>query len=290
MTLIINCLIPAGDYPVSRNRGFRILGLSIFSVAFIFFAYSSLTSSEIPEIMPQKLYGLAQLVIILTVICLIFAVFGIYLVVKYSIVATPNKLSLLSYAARIFEKRSYFRLLIISSMLYGLFFAYLTRILIYIPTEVSLDDAINFPSFALTLCCGSPGYFPMATIRLTENLSVLLIPLNLILAVSVSLLVGFNIVLNVYALQLARAQARRKISAVSTMGALSGLFIGCPTCAGGLFSAILGFGTGTAVSILAPFQTLFILMSLPVLVLTSILLLRNVRNSVSCELKDRQAN
>ena len=290
MTLIINCLIPAGDYRGSRNRGFRILGFSIFSVAFIFFAYSSLTSSEIPEIMPQKLYGLAQLVIILTVICFIFAVFGIYLVVKYSIVATPNKLSLLSYAARIFEKRSYFRLLIISSMLYGLFFAYLTRILIYIPTEVSLDDAINFPSFALTLCCGSPGYFPMATIRLTENLSVLLIPLNLILAVSVSLLVGFNIVLNVYALQLARAQARRKISAVSTMGALSGLFIGCPTCAGGLFSAILGFGTGTAVSILAPFQTLFILMSLPVLVLTSILLLRNVRKSESCELNDRQAN
>ena len=84
----------------------------------------------------------------------------------------------------------------------------------------------------------------MATIRLTENLSVLLIPLNLILAVSVSLLVGFNIVLNVHAFQLARSQARRKLSAVSSMGAFSGLFIGCPTCAGGLFSVLLGFGTG----------------------------------------------
>ena len=72
----------------------------------------------------------------------------------------------------------------------------------------------------------------MATIRLTENLSVLLIPLNLILAVSISLLVGFNIVLNVHAFQLARSQARRKLSAVSSMGAFSGLFIGCPTCAG----------------------------------------------------------
>jgi hypothetical protein len=129
----------------------------------------------------------------------------------------------------------------------------------------------------------------MATIRLTENLSVLLIPLNLILAVSVSLLVGFNIVLNVHAFQLARSQARRKLSAVSSMGAFSGLFIGCPTCAGGLFSVLLGFGTGTAVSILAPFQTLFILMSLPVLVLTSILLVRNVRNNERCESKDRQA-
>jgi len=283
-------LIPAGDYQVSRNRGFRILGLSIFSMAFIFLAYSTVTSSEHPQIMPQKLYGLAQLVIILTVICPFFFVYGLYLVVKFSIVATPNNPSLLSSAARIFKKRNYFKLLIISSILYGLFFAYLSRILIYIPTEVSLDDTINFPSFALTLCCGSPGYFPMATIRLTENLSVLLIPLNLILAVSVSLLVGFNIVLNVHAFQLARSQARRKLSAVSSMGAFSGLFIGCPTCAGALFSVLLGFGTGTAVSILAPFQTLFILISLPVLVLTSILLIRNVRNNERCESKDRQAD
>lgn len=240
--------------------------------------------------MPQKLYGLAQVVIILTVICPIFFVYGLYLVVKFSIFTTPNNPSFLSSAARIFKKRNYFKLLIISSILYGLFFAYLSRILIYVPTEVSLDDAINFPSFALTLCCGSPGYFPMATIRITENLSVLLIPLNLILAVSVSLLVGFNIVLNVHAFQLARSQARRKLSAVSSMGAFSGLFIGCPTCAGGLFSVLLGFGTGTAVSILAPFQTLFILMSIPVLVLTSILLVRNVRNNERCESKDRQAD
>ncbi|HTH23019.1 MAG TPA: hypothetical protein VL854_12450 [Nitrososphaeraceae archaeon] len=283
-------MIPAGVYHVTRNRGFRILGLSIFSIAFIFVAYSNLTSSEIPQINPQKLYGLAQLVIILTVTCLIFCVYGVYLVVKFSIDTSPNNHNLLSFAAHIFKKKSYFKLLIISSVLYGLFFAYLSRIVIYLPTEVSLDHAINIPSFVLTLCCGSPGYFPMATIRLTENLSILLIPLNLILAVAVSLLVGFNIVLNVYATQLARSQTRRKISAVSTMGAFSGLFIGCPTCAGSLFSALLGFGAGTAVSILAPFQTLFVLMSLPVLVLTSILLLRNIRNSESCESKDRHAH
>jgi hypothetical protein len=275
-------LIPAAAYEISRNRGIRILVLSIFSIAFIFLAYSSLTSSEIPQSVTPKLYGLAQLVIFLTVICLIFGVYGLLLVVKFSVVLTQNNPSLLSYTARIFRKRSYFKLLIFSSILYGLLFAYLSRILIYIPTGVSLDDAINFPSFVLTVCCGSPGYFPMATIRLTENLTVLLIPLNLILAVSVSVLVGFNIALNVYALQLARLHARRKISAVSTMGAFSGLFVGCPTCAGGVVSAVLGFGTGTAVSILAPFQTLFILMSLPILVLTSFLLVRNVRHSERC--------
>ena len=277
------------DREVFRNRGISILALSIFAIAFIYLVYHSLTSSENPQTITPKLYGLAQLVIILTVICVIFGVYGLCLVINSSAVVTQNNPSLLSYAARIFRNRNYLKLLVISSILYGLFFAYLSRILIYIPTEVSFGSAIKYPSFVLTVCCRFAGYFPMVTISLTENLSVLLIPLNLILAVSVSLLVGFNIALNVYALQLARSHAGGKISAFFTMGAFSGLFIGCPTCAGTAFAAFLGLGAGTAVSILAPFQTVFILMSLPILVLTSILLVRNIRNSERCKLEDRQA-
>ena len=240
---IIYYLPPAGNHEIFRNRGIRILALSIFSIAFIYLVYSSLTSSEDPQTITPKLYGIAQLVIILTVICVIFGVYGICLVINSSAVAIQYDPSLLSYAARIFRNRSYLKLFVISSMLYGLFFAYLSRILIYIPPEVSLGNAINYPSFVLTVCCGYAGYFPMLTISLTENLSVLLIPLNLILAVSVSLLVGFNIALNVYALQLARSHVGRKIYGFFTMGAFSGLFIGCPTCAGTVFAAVLGLGT-----------------------------------------------
>ena len=54
-------------------------------------------------------------------------------------------------------------------------------------------------------------------------------------------------------------QGTKKLSFVESIGATTGLFIGCPTCAGGLFSALFGFGSGgTAVTLLAPFQTLFI--------------------------------
>ena len=279
----------ARNHEIFRNRGIRILALSIFSIAFIYLVYSSLTSSEDPQTITPKLYGIAQMVVILTVICVIFGVYGICLVINSSAVTTQYDPSLLSYAARIFRNRSYLKLFVISSLLYGIFFAYLSRILIYIPPEVSLDNAIYYPSFMLTICCGSTGYFPMLTISLTENISVLLIPLNLILAVSVSLLVGFNIALNVYAFQLVRSHTERKIYGFFTMGAFSGLFIGCPTCAGTIFAAVFGLGTGTAVSVLAPFQTAFILMSLPILVLTSFLLLRNIRNSEKCKLEDRQA-
>ena len=286
---IIYYLPPAGNHEIFRNRGIRILALSIFSIAFIYLVYSSLTSSENPQTITPKLYGIAQLVIILTVICVIFGVYGICLVINSSAVVTQYDPSMLSYTARIFRNRIYLKLFVMSSILYGLLFAYLSRILIYIPPEVSLGNAINYPSFVLTVCCGSAGYFPMLTISLTENLSVLLIPLNLILVVSVSLLVGFNIALSVYAFQLARSHVGRKIYGFFTMGAFSGLFIGCPTCAGTVIGSSFGIRYKSPVSVLAPFQTAFILMCLPILVLISFLLLRNIRNNEKCKLEDRQA-
>ena len=150
---IIHYLPLAGNHEIFRNRGIRILALSIFSIAFIYLVYSSLTSSEDPQTITPKLYGIAQLVIILTVICVIFGVYGICLVINSSAVAIQYDPSLLSYAACIFRNRSYLKLFVISSLLYGLFFAYLSRILIYIPPEVSLGNAINYPSFVLTVCC-----------------------------------------------------------------------------------------------------------------------------------------
>ena len=77
----------------------------------------------------------------------------------------------------------------------------------------------------------------MVTIELTELFSILVIPLNLILAISVSVLVGFNFALNMKLLRMFRNQSQSKFPIVSTFGVFSGLFIGCPTCAGSLFTA-----------------------------------------------------
>jgi hypothetical protein len=45
----------------------------------------------------------------------------------------------------------------------------------------------------------------------------------------------------------------------------------------------LGIGAGTTALVLAPFQSLFILMSLPVLILTPFLMVHKMKKSLTCE-------
>jgi hypothetical protein len=126
----------------------------------------------------------------------------------------------------------------------------------------------------------------MVTAEITELFSILIIPINLILAIIVSILVGFNFALNVHFLRIFRNQSQRRFPIASTFGVLTGLFIGCPTCAGSLFSVIVGFGAGTLVSALAPLQSLFIAISIPILVVIPLLLIRKMIRNTNCDIID----
>lgn len=265
-----------------RNRGIRFLALSIFSLLFIFSIYS-FRYSTIPLGASTTQYQVAQIVIILTVVCIAFGVYGIFQIIKFSSVAENRKYSLVAQLNRVISERYQFNLAILSSILYGLFFAFLSKIIIYITPSSSSSDGLSFPSVSLALCCGAPGYFPMATLRLTESFSILFIPLNVVLAVFLSVLVGLNVALNVHYARLLRLKESRKVSAISSLGAFAGLFIGCPTCSGGILFTVLGIGAGTTALVLAPFQSLFILMSLPVLILTPFLMVHKMKKSLTCE-------
>jgi hypothetical protein len=111
-----------------------------------------------------------------------------------------------------------------------------------------------------------------------------LIPINIVLVVVVSTLVGFNVSLNVYALKLTKRFSNSKTlsSLFGSVGLTSGLFIGCPTCAGSLFSLLLGFWSGAAISILAYYQTVFILICIPALIVSAVLIARQIRSISSC--------
>ena len=132
----------------------------------------------------------------LTVVCITFGVYGIFHIIRFSNVGGNKKYSLIAQLKSIIGERYQFKLAILSSILYGLFFAFLSKIIIYIPNSSLSAEGLSFPSVSLTLCCGAPGYFPMATLRLTENFSILFIPLNIVLAVFLSVLVGLNVALN----------------------------------------------------------------------------------------------
>ena len=79
----------------------------------------------------------------------------------------------------------------------------------------------------------------------------------------------------------------KKEKGVSTIAAATGLFIACPTCAGTFLSIFIGTASGIALSIaLTQLQTLFIAISIPVLVIIPYVLAKKLRNADgSCKIE-----
>ena len=192
-----------------------------------------------------------------------------------------NSNSLLYYTTNAFSDNKYWKVMVIAAIAYGIFFGFLSQIFIYRNDISFSQQGIVIPSINIIPCCNTPGYVPMFSAYLTDHFLILLIPLNVILAVIVSALVGFNASLGLYAFNLSRKiQSTKKLSFIGSVGAASGLFVGCPTCAGSFFSALLGFGAvGESISVLASFQTLFIALSIPVLIITPLLVARSIRTN-----------
>lgn len=157
---------------------------------------------------------------------------------------------------------------------YGIFFSLASGTLVYQPeVSFSLHYGADIPSGFIAPCCDAPGYMPKAIIYLTDNIGLQTIPINLVLQVAVSYLVGLNAAVAAGAYSASRG--RRGMGAV---GAAAGLFIACPTCAGTLASVFVGTASGIALSLaLAQLQTLFIAVSIPILVATPYLMARKVR-------------
>lgn len=176
----------------------------------------------------------------------------------------------------ILSQKRYSRLFVISSFAYGLFYAFVTSIIVYRP-EVNFSEAYlaKIPSVLVTPCCGPPLYVPVTTVYLTEHLGLLLLPLSSILLIVVSTLVGWNLSLTSFAYS-NRVKKRGK-GLLGTFGAIVGLFTGCPTCAGLFLANIVG-GTGATAlaTVLSYYQPLFIGASIPVLLITPWLISRSL--------------
>lgn len=159
---------------------------------------------------------------------------------------------------------------------YGIFFALISGTLVYQPeVNFAIHYGATIPSGFIAPCCDSPGYMPKIIVYLTEHIGLQVIPINLVLQVTVSYLVGLNasIAVNAYTIS-------KKGRGMSTIGAATGLFIACPTCAGTFMSIFIGTASGIALSIaLTQMQTLFIAISIPVLLVTPYVLAKKLRNA-----------
>ncbi|MDQ4023128.1 MAG: hypothetical protein M3224_05335 [Thermoproteota archaeon] len=269
-----------------RNSGIRIVLLGLFSLVLTFIIYGRLTtpSGEQPVMITPYLMNLANAVLTIIFLSLLFVGYGIYRIFKAEQRLKTDANSLMSYITAAFLDNKYWKVMAISAIIYGIFFGFLSQIFIYRYDISFSEQGITVPSVNVIPCCNIPGYVPMLTVFPTDHFLIMIIPINIILAVLVSVLVGFNISLTLYAFKLEKAQNTKRMSFVGSVGAISGLFVGCPTCAGSLFSMLLGYSLGTTMAVLAPFQTLFILISIPSLILAPFLIGRRIRSRYSCKL------
>ena len=166
---------------------------------------------------------------------------------------------------------------------YGLFFSMASGTLVYQPeVNFSIHYGATIPSGFIAPCCDSPGYMPKIIVYLTEHVGLQIIPVNLVLQIVVSYLVGLNASIAVSAYMISK-----KEKGVSTIGAATGLFIACPTCAGTFLSIFIGTASGIALSIaLTQLQTLFIAISIPILIIIPYVLAKKLRNADgSCKIQ-----
>ena len=167
------------------------------------------------------------------------------------------------------------KIFVLTFIVYGVFFSLASGTLVYQP-EVNFVThyGAKIPSGFVSPCCDDPGYMPKIIIYLTEHIGLQIIPINLVLQVVVSYLVGLNTSIAVSAYTISK-----KGRGMSTIGAATGLFIACPTCAGTFLSIFIGTASGIALSIaLTQLQTLFIAISIPVLLVTPFVMAKKLRN------------
>ncbi len=184
------------------------------------------------------------------------------------------------------------QIFVISAIGYGIFFGLTSGIILYKPDINATDYGFPTPPhIELSPCCDLPGYMPMIFAFFTEHVGLQIVPLNLVLLVTVSFLVGLN-----FALSATTFAIGKNAGKFGTFGAVTGLFVGCPTCAGTAFSMLFGLGaSATGITLFltsyeAQLQTIFIAISIPVLFVTPFIMARKIRKAQdgSCALEPKQ--
>ncbi|HUI00529.1 MAG TPA: hypothetical protein VLX56_02730 [Nitrososphaerales archaeon] len=193
---------------------------------------------------------------------------GLYLAYAYAMASSGSRSSLLSIIGSALSDRSLSRAAAASTLLYGAVYSLSSSILVFQPTVnfASAYGVTTPTSWSSVPCCGEAGTLPKLVLYLSPaHLAVQLVPLSLLLLFIVPPLVGLNLAIALFSV-------RRTVATVTgrwmvACGAAVGLFTACPTCAGFFLAESLGGVAATTLSVaLAPYQSLFIAVSIPLLV------------------------
>jgi len=259
----------------SSNKGKKLIVLGFVTIAIIFLIYSRYQDPEL--LTPSAIDSIQRIAygFYITLAVSFGAIaFGMYRYQKEKVEINGKDLS--TIIALVTWNSKSRKIFVITFIGYGIFFSLVSGTLVYQPeVNFAIHYGATIPSGFIAPCCDGPGYMPKIIIYLTEHVGLQIIPINLVLQVTVSYLVGLNTAIAVSAFTISK-----KGRGMSTVGAIIGLFIACPTCAGSFLSIFIGTASGIALSIaLAQMQTLFIAISIPVLLVTPYILAKKLRNS-----------
>lgn len=266
----------------STNTGKKMIVFGFVIITILFLLYHRYQDPEL--ITPDALNSIQRIAygFYITLVAAFGAIaFGMY---RYHREKVENKGKDLTTIIALATWNSKSRKIFVATFIgYGLFFSMASGTLVYQPeVNFSIHYGATIPSGFIAPCCDSPGYMPKIIVYLTEHIGLQIIPVNLVLQIVVSYLVGLNASIAVSAYMISK-----KEKGVSTIGAATGLFIACPTCAGTFLSIFIGTASGIALSIaLTQLQTLFIAISIPVLVIIPYVLAKKLRNADgSCKIE-----
>jgi len=259
------------------HRALIIVGFAAIAIVFLAYAKNNditVTPSAISAL--QRLAAVTYLVLLLA-----FGAIGWGLYKFYKAKISLPDSSISSTIANAINNNRAKRIFMVSAISYGIFFALTSGIIIYKPDINATDYGFpKPPHIELSPCCDLPGYMPMVLAFFTEHVGLQIIPLNLVFLVAVSFLVGLNFALAFASLSIARIDKK-----LGAFGAVTGLFVGCPTCAGTAFSMLFGLGaSATSVTLFltsyeTQLQSLFIAVSIPILLGTPFIMTRKIRKA-----------
>lgn len=254
--------------------GRKLITLGFVAIAILFLIYARLGNSEVTPAALSSIERLGVAFYGMMILALGAISYGFYQYHKYKV--EKNQDDPLSIIAQVTWNSKSRKIIAATSIGYGIFFALTSGILVYQPdVTFSYHYNVQVPSAQIAPCCGEIGYVPKILAYLTDHIGMQIIPINLILQIAVSYLVGLNAAIAINAFSILR-----KGAGIGSVAAATGLFVACPTCAGTFVSLFVSASSALAFTIaITQLQTIFIAISIPLLVVTPIIMAKKIRSS-----------
>ena len=254
----------------TNDREFIIIGFAVIGIIFVI--YSNIGELSISTDLIQAIERIATGFYI--VLFMSFGTIGYGIYRYHQRKAKENTHGVLTVIAKTTMNSKSRKIFLVTFIAYGMFFSLTSGLIVYQPDVIFSHhyDAI-VPSAHMNACCGEPGYMPTIIVYITEHIGLQIIPINLVLVVVVSYLVGLNTALAIKAISITK-----RSGGLTSIGATTGLFIACPTCVSTFFAIFIGSSSAvTFTVILTQLQTLFVGITIPILLLTPILIAKKMQ-------------